>query len=180
MTAVAPDPSHPVALVVVDVQQGFVVPETQAIVPRIVDHIEHARERYALVIATRFVNRPGSLYETERDWPAMADRPATDLLPGVRAAADLVITKHGLAPRPEDLVPALRERDVERVELCGIDTDQCVLATALLLWDARIAPRVLAELCASSGGVDMHTAGLAIARRSIGDRNVTDTRGRPI
>ena len=103
-----------------------------------------------------------------------------ELLPEVARAADVVVSKHGLAPDPEELVPALRDRDVQAADLCGFDTDQCVLATALLLWDAAIAPRVLAELCSSSGGPDMHEAGLAIARRAIGDRNVTDTSGRPV
>jgi nicotinamidase-related amidase len=64
--------------------------------------------------------------------------------------------------------------------LCGFGTDQCVLATALMLWDAAIVPRVLAELCSSSGGPEMHEAGLAIARRAIGDRNVVDRAGRPM
>jgi nicotinamidase-related amidase len=98
----------------------------------------------------------------------------------VASAADIVLSKHGLAPRSEDLVAALRARNVQSVDLCGLDTDQCVLATALLLWDARITPRVLAELCSSSGGPDMHEAGLAIARRAIGDRNVIDMSGRPV
>jgi nicotinamidase-related amidase len=166
--------------VIVDVQHGFIVPETAATVPSIAEYIERERGRYASVIATRFVNRPGSLYETERDWHAMMPWAEVELLPEVARAADLVLSKHGLAPDPEELLPALRARDVQTAELCGFDTDQCVLATALLLWDAGIVPRVLADLCSSSGGPDMHEAGLAIARRAIGDRNVVDTSGRPM
>ncbi|MET0772781.1 MAG: hypothetical protein ABWZ82_06840 [Candidatus Limnocylindrales bacterium] len=81
------------------------------------DHIRDGRGRYASVIATRFVNLPGSLY---------------------------------------------------------------VLASALLLWDGGIVPRVLAPLCSSSGGHEMHDAGLSMLRRAIGDRNVTDLDGRPM
>ena len=103
-----------------------------------------------------------------------------ELLPEVAGAADAVLSKHGLAPDPEELIQALRSRDVQTADLCGFDTDQCVLATALLLWDATITPRVLAELCSSSGGPDMHEAGLAVTRRAIGDRNVVDTSGRPV
>ena len=36
--------------------------------PVIARFVQRERERYAVVIATRFVNRVGSLYETERDW----------------------------------------------------------------------------------------------------------------
>lgn len=171
---VGPDPG-PRALVVVDVQEGFVTDHTQGTVSRIVDHIRRDGHSYASIIATRFVNRPGSLYQRERDWHAMMPGPETELVPGIRDMADLVIAKHGLAPVPDDLVPVLRGLGVERVALCGFDTDQCVLATALLLWDAGIAPEVLAPLCSSSGGPDIHDAGLAILRRSIGDRNVVHT-----
>jgi nicotinamidase-related amidase len=89
------------------------------------------------------------------------------------------LSKHGLAPDPDELLPILGRSGARRVELCGFDTDQCVLATALLLWDVGMAPRVLADLCSSSGGADMHEAGLAMTRRAIGDRNVVDTDGRP-
>jgi nicotinamidase-related amidase len=110
----------------------------------------------------------------------MMDASEVELAPGIQDAVDHVVPKHGLAPDPEDLLPILRRMGVRRVELCGFDTDQCVLATALMLWDAGIAPRVLAALCSSSGGADMHESGLAITRRAIGDRNVTDIHGRPM
>jgi nicotinamidase-related amidase len=168
------------ALVIVDLQRGFVVPETAPSVPTIVRFIDRARDQYAVVIATRFINRPGSLYETERDWHAMMSGDEVDVLPEIARSADLVITKHGLAPDPEAFLLPLRERAVRTVDLCGFDTDQCVLATALLLWDAGFAPRLVAELCSSSGGPDMHEAGLAIARRAIGDRNVVPASGRPV
>lgn len=165
------------ALIVVDVQDGFVTPETQGTVPLIADHIRRTKGAYASVVATRFVNLPGSLYEAERGWHEMMPGPETELVPDVRDLVDLVIPKHGLAPVPDDLVPVLRRLGVERAAVCGFDTDQCVLATVLLLWDAGIAPEVLAPLCSSSGGADIHEAGLAIMRRSIGDRNVIERLG---
>ncbi len=176
MSAHEPEP----ALIVVDVQQGFVTPETEGTVGPILEHLARRRPRYARVIATRFVNRQGSLYETERDWSAMMATPQTRLVRGIGKAADTVLTKHGLAPDAGELLPLLRADGIRRVELCGFDTDQCVLATALLLWDAGIAPRVLVPLCSSSGGPDMHQKGLATLRRAIGDRNVTDIGGQPI
>jgi nicotinamidase-related amidase len=165
--------------VIVDVQRGFVVAHTAPTAQALAGYLDRERERYAIVIATRFVNRTGSLYETERDWHAMMSGEEVELLAEVARAADVVISKHGLAPDPEALVPALRRQEVQWVDLCGFDTDQCVLATALLLWDRAIVPRVLAELCSSSGGPEMHESGLAIIRRAIGDRNVTDASGQP-
>jgi nicotinamidase-related amidase len=179
VTSLAPT-SRPVALVVVDVQEGFVTAHTEATVPLIAAHVIGSRKRYGRVIATRFVNLPGSLYESERDWREMTAEPETRVLPVVREHADRLLVKHGLAPERDELVAYLRSQDVSQVDLCGFDTDQCVLATALQLWDAGIRPRVLVPLCSSSGGPEMHSAGLAILRRAIGDRNVTDLEGRPM
>jgi len=170
---------EPAALIVVDVQEGFVTAETRATVPRITDHVRRHGDRYASIIATRFVNRPGSLYVTERHWPEMMAEPDTRLVEEISECADLILTKHGLAPGRDEMLSALLELDISRVDLCGFDTDQCVLATAILLWDGGIAPRILAPLCSSSGGSDMHQAGLSMLRRAIGDRNVTDREGRP-
>lgn len=162
---------------IVDVQRGFIVPDTASTVPAISEFVRRERHRYGLVIATRFVNRAGSLYETERDWHGMMSEEDVALVPEVASVADVVVTKHGHAPDPADLMSRLRGRDVQVVDLCGFDTDQCVLATALLLWDAGFVPRVLGALCASSGGTGMHETGLAVARRAIGDRNVVDATG---
>ena len=59
------------ALLIVDVQRGFVVPDAEWLAPRIAGYLERHHERYCLVLATRFVNRPGSLYESEREGHAM-------------------------------------------------------------------------------------------------------------
>ena len=97
---------------IVDVQRGFVVPDTAP----------------TLQTIARFI-------ETERDWREMMSEDEVALLPEVARAAEIVVSKHGLAPDPEELVSVFRDRDIRTVDLCGFDTDQCVLATALLLWE---------------------------------------------
>ena len=165
---------------IIDAQRGFVVPETAPTVPEIERFVRRERHRYDVVVATRFVNVPGSLYETQRDWHEMMDGEDVALLADVARSADTVVSKHGMAPDPSQFLPILRDREVQMADLCGFDTDQCVMATALSLWDAGIVPRVLAQLCSSSGGREIHEWGLAILRRAIGDRNVVDTSGQPV
>jgi hypothetical protein len=58
----------PWALIVVDVRRGFIVPAIAQLVTRIAGHLRDHRDRYDVVLATRFVNQPGSLYETVGDW----------------------------------------------------------------------------------------------------------------
>jgi nicotinamidase-related amidase len=163
------------ALIVVDVQRGFLGSVGDGLPGRIAGYARRHRGRYALVVATRFVNHAGSRYVIERDWSAMIDQRETALAPEIAAVADVILPKHGLAPDGHQLATMLRAARIGRADLCGLDTDQCVLATALQLWDAGIVPRVLSDLCTSSGGEELHDAARALLRRSIGDRNVVES-----
>jgi hypothetical protein len=60
----------------------------------------------------------------------------------------------------------------EPVFMCGADTDGHVLGATIGLLDAGIHVKILADYCASTGGVEMHKHGLAVLRRSLGHENV--------
>jgi nicotinamidase-related amidase len=66
----------------------------------------------------------------------------------------------------------LRDQKVDTVALCGVDTDACVMATALSAFDLGLRPLVLSDLCASSGGDDYHRAALMLLERNIGHRQI--------
>ena len=66
----------------------------------------------------------------------------------------------------------LRQSGTTEVSLCGIDTDACVMATALDLFQNGIRPVVLAEACASHAGPDYHEAGLKLLARLIGREQI--------
>src|ERR1700752_3766655 len=53
--------------------------------------------------------------------------------------ADKVFIKHGYLPPPE-LIPHLSSLGVERVLVCGVQTDTCVLAAGFALFDAGLRP----------------------------------------
>lgn len=165
-------PTARTALVIVDLQRGFIAEGGEHLVDAIAAYVDAHRDRYALIIATRFLNQPGSLYETQRDWHAMMSGPPVELVPEIADRAGRILDKSGLAPDRDELWDDLDAEAIERVHLCGMDTDQCVLATALLVWDAGMVPTVLGDLCSSSGGKELHDAARVILRRAIGDRNV--------
>lgn len=57
---------------------------------------------------------------------------------------------------------------IDTIDICGIDTDICVMKSAADLFENSITPRVLAEYCASTAGDDHHKAALKIIGRYIG------------
>jgi nicotinamidase-related amidase len=62
---------------------------------------------------------------------------------------DKVFIKHGYLP-PPDLIPHLSSLDVERVLVCGLQTDTCVLAAGFALFDAGLHPTLLSWLTVGS------------------------------
>ncbi|MDQ3655077.1 MAG: cysteine hydrolase [Chloroflexota bacterium] len=162
------------ALLVVDVQNGFINEFTRHIPARIVDLIE--RERHSPVLFTRFVNIEGSPFRRMLDWRECAEPPDTELAPEVArfAVEARIFSKPGYAGLPDGLTEYLRRERYERIAVAGIDTDMCVLKVALDLFDLNIEPLVYVDCCASTAGLQAHLAGLAVLARNIGADHLRD------
>ena len=158
----------PRALIVVDVQQGFINDFTRHVPERVARLVR--RGGFDPVLFTRFVNTPESPYHTLLDWHECEHEPDTSLVPELveflRPGCDF--PKFGVAGMPETLANCLRERKIESAALVGIDTDMCVLKVAMDAFDMGIKPTILVDCCASTGGLQAHLAGLAILSRNIG------------
>ena len=64
-------------------------------------------------------------------------------------AADRIFIKHGYAPTPET-VAYLKSLAPQRVLVCGIQTDTCVLAAGFALFDAGLQPTLISDLTMGS------------------------------
>ena len=64
-------------------------------------------------------------------------------------AAEAVFVKHGYGPPPA-LLHHLRRMDLDRVLVCGLQADTCVLAAGFALFDAGLHPTLLADLVVGS------------------------------
>jgi nicotinamidase-related amidase len=159
-------------LVVVDLQRDFINPRTEHLPAR----VEELTGTYPRVIATRFVNAPGSLWVTEVGCEkCMRDTPGAELAFTSRAPL-IVIDKDGYGVLGAALAPmrrALREAGCRRgaeIDVCGVDTDACVLKTALDLFDLGYRPRILIDACASGNGDEYHRLAAAIIKRQLGSK----------
>lgn len=64
-------------------------------------------------------------------------------------AADFVHVKHGYAPVPETIAH-LKRLNADRVLVCGMQTDTCVLAAGFALFDAGLTPTLITDLTVGS------------------------------
>lgn len=156
------------ALLIVDVQNGFVNDKTKHI-PLSVEKLQYS---YDLVIATRFVNLPDSPYRRLIKWNHLS--PGTDEIElAFKPKEDVIILdKYIYSCINDSFVNMLEENEVDAVDICGIDTDICVTKCAVDLFERNITPYVLKDYCATHAEADVQDVALIILARYIGSSQI--------
>lgn len=176
------------ALLIVDVQNDFceggslAVSGGAATAARITDYLKSHAEEYDLIVASRdwhdATNDNGGHFATEPDfinsWPAhcVAGTTGAEFHPNLDASfIDLRVDKgqgkpsysafEGVTESQETLAQALIGAGVTGLDVVGIATDYCVLASSLDAKKLGIEVNVLTQLCA---GIDEQTTDAAYAQ----------------
>lgn len=159
------------ALLVIDVQQGFVNDRSRNALPGIVRLLQGWQQAGAPVVFSRFHNPEGSPYETITGWTRLrtqAEQALTAELANFVAGAAAVVDKAQSSIFTPDFAALARDAGWTDLVLCGIDTDACVYDSAVSAYHAGHRPWIVTDACASSGGVQFHDAALLMASRNIG------------
>lgn len=163
-------------LIVIDMQDGFVIDYKAE---RLVGKIEALLDKriFDAVIATKFINKSNSMFRKLLDWHALETQEDIALSGRIAYLCDREYEKDGYGIPPdgsfEALLCGLNDNDMpSRVFLCGLDTDACVLAMAMDLFERGVRPIVLADYCVSESGDEYHEAGLKCMESTIGARQI--------
>ena len=158
----------PKALLIVDVQNGFVNEKTKHI-PLLVEKLQY---NYDLVIATRFINLPNSPFRRLIKWDHLS--PDTDEIELAFKPKEgvVVIDKYIYSCIDEPFLRLLKDNGIEAVDICGIDTDICVTKCAVDLFERNITPYVLKDYCATHADADVQESALTILARYIGKTQI--------
>ena len=66
----------------------------------------------------------------------------------------------------------IKENDINSIFLCGIDTDACVLKTAVDLFENNIDVKVIEHCCMSHSGKKYHNYAIKMLKKLIGKDNI--------
>jgi len=152
------------ALLVVDVQKEFLTDTTRDRIPEIQRLTESGRYDYCVL--TYYKNTPKSPCWHRLHWYDGLDAGADSLL--IHPPADLptVVLEKTTYALPREGLPELLGL-CSHIDLVGFDTDACVLAAAIDLFDEGYNFDVLGDCCASTNGWDYHEAALKIISRVL-------------
>lgn len=123
-----------VALIVIDMQNGFVNDHSRSIIPRVVDLVERWQTAERPVVFTRYFNYPGSPFEKIINWTKLQGPPQTDIIPELTpyTGRALAILNKEIYSYFTNEGAALAEKEgwTEMV-FCGLATESCVLKSAV-------------------------------------------------
>ncbi len=168
-------PPRPV-LVVVDVQNGFVRDASRHVVPVIAELVDRWQRGGLDVVFTRYFNSPGSQYERLFGWTSLQGPPETDIVLELAEHAERAIAIVDkqiyslFTPQGSELV---RRHGWTDLYVCGIATESCVLKTAADAFErGDLTPWIIEDASASHAGAAAHDAGIAVAARFIGPKQI--------
>lgn len=160
-------------LLVIDVQNGFINSKSEHVVEPIASFVKQWLESGKTAILTRFINDPGSQWERLIHWTKLRRPPEINLHPQLLSAIEdsnlaHIIDKRSYSSLTPEVIKFIKHNKPRKIFICGIATGECVLETAVDLFEEGQTPFVLTDLCASNSGKKMHSAGLLLLGHLIG------------
>ncbi len=161
-------------LLIIDMQEGFLSKDTEKVRERICTLIE--QPFFDFKVATIYQNTPDSPLVKIRNWDRFFSGKEQRLEENVEKCSDAVVFKQKYSAFNEQLISILKNNNggelPQEIFIAGIDTECCVLATALELFEYGIRPIVLADYCGTTAGKEFHDAGLVSMSSLIGGNNI--------
>lgn len=157
-------------LFIIDIQNGFITQNTSHIPPRVKSLLE--QNIFDSVIFTRFINTPYSPYVKYLNWHELISPIQQKIVGEIEPFAQIIVDKTIYTACNQETLDLLNKNNIQKVFICGIDTDSCVLKTAIDFFENNINPYVLAYYSASTGGDKFHQAGLLVLSQMIGINNI--------
>jgi nicotinamidase-related amidase len=158
------------ALLIIDVQHYFMNEAPDDLPQRIVNHAKALN--YDHVVFTNFKNESQSNFVKLLKWDK-CDTDEDARLPNEfsgMATKESTFTRAAYSAfKTTKLDSYLKQKQVERLIICGVDSDACVLATAFEAFDLGYHVKINFDLTYSSN--DLHKAAQLIAERNIFSRD---------
>lgn len=151
-------------LLVIDLQNEFINSCTKPLVGKIKNLLQI--KNFDFVVFTRFVNSTNNPTFARLGWKGCMDEESIKIC--VDTTNYPVFNKTTYSAYNNELVSFLRQNNIGKIYLCGVDADCCVLVTAMNLFENGYNIYVLKEYTYSTQGNVTKNCAFDILGRSIG------------
>ena len=151
-------------LLVIDVQKSFTNENTKPCIKRIIKLIKS--NEYEKVAFTKFINSKDSIWYKKLNYKGCMT--VEEQAIAIDTKNDQVFKKTIYSAVNKELIEYIKENNIERIYLCGFDTDACVLKTALDLFENNYEVYILKDYCMCGAGEKIHNEAIENLKRLIG------------
>lgn len=162
-------------LCIVDMQQGLLTRDLQPVILNCEKLAEAFRQNQSSVFCSRLLNNSDSPFERYLDWQRLQDKQSQKLFSGVAYYANKTFVKYGYSIWTPALSQAVKNQHITQIYFAGLDTDACILSSALEAFDKGFEPFVIEDACTSTGGENYHQLGLTCLARNVGKNRIVKT-----
>ncbi|MES3031688.1 MAG: isochorismatase family protein [Patescibacteria group bacterium] len=158
------------ALILVDIQEGFVKKEKSRIIKNLGFLLK--QQKYDLYVEVTFHAEKGSLWDKQTKWTFPYEPTMSEVLDLLKGKKVIKVIKETRSPFKGDvrLNSALKKSKIEEVHIVGFDSSDCVFATAQEAFDLGFFTYVIEECTGASQGEKIHKSAIGILR-SLGLTN---------
>jgi nicotinamidase-related amidase len=158
------------AILIVDTQKFFINKFTKDIPDKIANFLKEHTFDY--IIFFKFIFSKDSSFAKFIKNPRLIHSEDTDIVPEL----EKFITKNNVfvkstfsSFKSEKLLNFLKKNRIEKLYICGFDTNACVFATAIEAFDLGFDVKVIQDLCASHSGKKYHKDAVEMLKRNAKD-----------
>lgn len=165
MTIGIPHPDKKRALIIVDVQSSFLNAENESVVAMVSRVVRDGG--YSLIVESVFSTEGNPIWEKQTHWKCeLADTVSEikDLLPNGDSHIYIRKNTKSAWKGNVDLKSVFQDKGIEEIHIVGLDTNDCVLATAYESFDLGYQTYVIEEATHASEGTKMRNEALDILR----------------
>ena len=155
-------------LLVIDLQNNFVNDLTENIPDKVKMLLES--KRFDNVVFTKFINDENSQFYNVLDYRGCIKE--SDRAIVVDTGNAKIIEKNFYTAYNDELVKYIKDNNINTIYLCGIDTDACVLKTALDLFENNYDVKVIEDCSMSHSGKEYHDWAIMMLQKLIGKQNI--------
>lgn len=160
----------PNCLVIVDVQEGFVKSmNTRDLPARILDLVK--MRSFDHIVCTRFESPVATPLMSLLGWLSHMSDEEQEVLQEIEHISERTFVKYQYSCFTPDFIRYIYMKHIDKLFLCGVDTDSCILKSAYDAFEFKIPFEVLTSYCASNGGKTLHESAIQIIERNLTNVN---------
>lgn len=163
------------ALVIIDMQKGFVNEHTKHLIEKIVTFAKN--NHFEMIIGTQYANHEKSPCYVFEGWKkCMVNSEEFQLVDEIDEICSDILIKDVYSCWQDSFRQYLVDNEIDRVVFVGVNTGCCVLHSAFDAYNDLFEIVVMEDLCGSTSGIESHNAAIRILKECITKERVLTTK----